>query len=274
MKREEYLRMINFGALLSNTSNFLYTYILIALLIFAGLYFTVRTRGVQFRLFPEALRVLGEKKKDGKDISSFQALMISTASRVGTGNIAGVANAIIAATVIGGYGAVFWMWLLALIGAASAFIESTLAQCYKEKHGDNWVGGPAYYIQKALGSRFFGVVFAVLLIACGRISAPCSAACTFHTRLISNLLQVLAEKNLSLAGKLGHLSGRTIRERLLSYLEEQAARTGRATVTVPFDRQALADYLCVDRSALSRTIGALQREGVLTVRRDRFTLNF
>ena len=81
MKREEYLRMINFGALLSNTSNFLYTYILIALLIFAGLYFTVRTRGVQFRLFPEALRVLGEKKKDGKDISSFQALMISTASR-------------------------------------------------------------------------------------------------------------------------------------------------------------------------------------------------
>ena len=131
--------MINFGALLSNTSNFLYTYILIALLIFAGLYFTVRTRGVQFRLFPEALRVLGEKKKDGKDISSFQALMISTASRVGTGNIAGVANAIIAATVIGGYGAVFWMWLLALIGAASAFIESTLAQCYKEKHGDNWV---------------------------------------------------------------------------------------------------------------------------------------
>ena len=107
-----------------------------------------------------------------------------------------------------------------------------------------------------------------------RPSAPCSAACTFHTRLISNLLQVLAEKNLSLAGKLGHLSGRTIRERLLSYLEEQAARTGRATVTVPFDRQALADYLCVDRSALSRTIGALQREGVLTVRRDRFTLNF
>lgn len=158
--------MAFFGSFLSNTSNFLYTYILIALLIFAGLYFTIRTRGVQFRLFPEAIRVLGEKKKDGKDISSFQALMISTASRVGTGNIAGVANAIIAATLIGGYGAVFWMWLLALIGAASAFIESTLAQCYKEKHGENWVGGPAYYIQKALGSRFFGVVFAVLLIAC------------------------------------------------------------------------------------------------------------
>ena len=154
------------GSFLSNTSNFLYTYILIALLIGTGLYFTIRTRGVQFRLLPEALRVLGEKKRDGKDISSFQALMISTASLVGTGNIAGVANAVIAATVIGGYGAVFWMWLLALIGAASAFVESTLAQCYKEKHGEHWVGGPAYYIQKALGSRVFGVLFAVLLIAC------------------------------------------------------------------------------------------------------------
>ena len=134
--------MINFGALLSNTSNFLYTYILIALLILRGSTSPCAPRGA-VPAVPRGLRVLGEKKKDGKDISSFQALMISTASRVGTGNIAGVANAIIAATVIGGYGAVFWMWLLALIGAASAFIESTLAQCYKEKHGDNWVGGPA-----------------------------------------------------------------------------------------------------------------------------------
>ena len=108
--------MTVFGTLLGELSNFLYTYILIILLIAAGLYFTLRTGGVQFRLFPEALRVLGEKKKDGKDISSFQALMISTASRVGTGNIAGVANAIIAATLIGGYGAVFWMWLLAIRG--------------------------------------------------------------------------------------------------------------------------------------------------------------
>ena len=114
---------------------------------------------------------------------------------------------------------------------------------------------------------------AVLLIDRGRIAAPCSAVCGFHTRLISNLLQVLAEKNLRLAGKLGHLSGHTIRERLLSYLEELSARSGRDTVTVPFDRQALADYLCVERSALSRTIGALQREGVLTAQRERFTLH-
>ena len=107
---------------------------------------------------------------------------------------------------------------------------------------------------------------AVLLLDCRRISSPCSAACGCHARLIANLLAVLAEKNL-------HLAGRTIRERLLAYLEELSDRTGRRTVTVPFDRQALADYLCVDRSALSRTIGALQREGVLTADRARFTLH-
>ena len=113
---------------------------------------------------------------------------------------------------------------------------------------------------------------AVLLLDCRRICAPCAAACGCHTQLISNLLSALAEKNLRLAGKVDHLSGRTIRARLLSYLEELSARTGRDTVTVPFDRQALADYLCVDRSALSRTIGALRREGALEVRRNRFTL--
>ena len=136
------------------------------MLILVGLYFSFRTKFVQFRMFPEAIRVLGEKKKDGKDISSFQALMISTASRVGTGNIAGVATAVAASTAIGGYGAIFWMWLLALIGAASAFIESTLAQMYKQKEGTEFIGGPAYYIQKALGSRKWGIVFSILLIAC------------------------------------------------------------------------------------------------------------
>lgn len=154
------------NSILGNTSDFMYTYILIILLAAVGLYFTFRTKCVQFRLFPEALHVLTEKKKDGKDISSFGALMISTASRVGTGNIAGVATAIAASTAIGGYGAIFWMWLLALIGAASAFVESTLAQLYKEKNGDDFVGGPAYYIQKALGNRKLGVIFSILLIAC------------------------------------------------------------------------------------------------------------
>lgn len=161
---DNFLAGIN--SFLGNASDFLYTYILIIILVFVGLYYSFRTKFVQFRMFPEAIRVLSEKKKDGKDISSFQALMISTASRVGTGNIAGVATAVAASTAIGGYGAIFWMWLLALIGAASAFIESTLAQLYKEKKGSDYIGGPAYYIQKALGSRKWGIVFAVLLIAC------------------------------------------------------------------------------------------------------------
>lgn len=154
------------NSILGTTSDVLYTYILIIMLVFVGLYFTIRTKFVQFTLFPEAIRVLGEKKKDGRDISSFEALMISTASRVGTGNIAGVATAVAASSAIGGYGAIFWMWLLALIGSASAFIESTLAQMYKEQTEDGYVGGPAYYIQKALKNRKLGVLFSVLLIAC------------------------------------------------------------------------------------------------------------
>ena len=154
------------NGLLSGADDFLYTYILIILLVAVGIFFSIRTKLVQFRLFPEAIRVLSEKKRDGKDISSFQALMISTASRVGTGNIAGVATAVATCTAIGGYGAIFWMWLLALIGAASAFIESTLAQLYKHKTGRDFVGGPAYYIQKGLGSRKWGIFFACVLIAC------------------------------------------------------------------------------------------------------------
>ena len=158
--------METLNLILGHISDFMYTYILIILLIGAGVYFTFRTKFVQFRMVPEALRVLREKKKDGKDISSFQALMISTASRVGTGNIAGVATAVAASTAIGGYGAIFWMWLLALIGAASAFIESTLAQLYKSKQRGEYVGGPAYYIEQALGNRKMGVLFSVLLILC------------------------------------------------------------------------------------------------------------
>lgn len=152
--------------ILGTISDSLYTYVLIILLAGTGIYFTIRTKFIQFRMFPEALRVLTEKKRGDKSISSFQALMISTASRVGTGNIAGVAAAIAASTAIGGYGAIFWMWLLALIGAASAFAESTLAQMYKQKNGNEYVGGPAYYIQNALHSRKFGIVFSVLLILC------------------------------------------------------------------------------------------------------------
>ena len=146
-------------------NDFMYTYPLLILLVGAGVYFTVRTRFVQGRLLGEAFRVLLEKAevKDGKkQVSSFQALMISTASRVGTGNIAGIATAIAA----GGPGAVFWMWVMAVIGSASAFIESTLAQVYKVKDGKDFRGGPSYYMEKALGKRYLGIIFSVLLIIC------------------------------------------------------------------------------------------------------------
>ena len=137
----------------------IYSNLLFWLLIGAGLYFSIKTRFVQVRMFPEGIRVLTEKSDDG-GISSFQALMIATASRVGTGNIAGVATAIVA----GGTGAVFWMWIMAIIGSASAFVESTLAQIYKKKDGKIFKGGPAYYIEAALNARWLGIVFAVILV--------------------------------------------------------------------------------------------------------------
>ncbi|WP_413304125.1 alanine/glycine:cation symporter family protein [Bacillus sp. 1P10SD] len=144
-----------------NESNtLLWSYILIVLLIGSGLYFSFRTKFVQFRMVGEMFRLMGEGAKgDKKGISSFQAFCISTASRVGTGNLAGVAIAI----TTGGPGAVFWMWLIALIGSASAFIEATLAQIYKVKDGDSFRGGPAYYMEKALKARWMGITFAVLI---------------------------------------------------------------------------------------------------------------
>lgn len=146
--------------LLLTINGYLYYPILIIVLLGAGLYFTVRTGFLQISMFGESLRVLREKPHEG-EVSSFQALMVSTASRVGTGNIVGVAQAI----CIGGYGAIFWMWITAIIGGASAFIESTLAQIYK-KRGENGTsyGGPSYYIENALGSRTVGVIFAIFLI--------------------------------------------------------------------------------------------------------------
>ncbi|MDN3428962.1 alanine/glycine:cation symporter family protein [Microbacterium sp. APC 3898] len=142
-----------------NVNTLLWTYILIALLLGLGLYFTIRTKFVQVRLFGEMFRVITEKKDGDSGVSAFQAFTISTASRVGTGNITGVALAI----AIGGPGAVFWMWMVAIIGMATAFIESTLAQVYKVRDGEQFRGGPAYYMEKALGTRKLGIVFAILL---------------------------------------------------------------------------------------------------------------
>lgn len=136
----------------------LYSYVLIIILVLGGLYFTLRTKCVQFRLLKEQLRAVLEKPDDG--VSSFQALMVSTASRVGTGNIIGVSTAL----CLGGFGSVFWMWMIAIIGSASAFVESTLAQIYKRKGPDGCYGGPAYYIESALHSKPLAIVFSILLI--------------------------------------------------------------------------------------------------------------
>ena len=145
-------------------SGVLYNYVLIILLVIGGLYFTIRIKGAQFRLLGEQIKSVTEKSKDGK-VSSFQALMVSTASRVGTGNIIGVSTAI----CLGGFGAVLWMWVIALLGGASAFIESTLAQIYKRKGKDgNGYGGPAYYIESAFGkhkwARPLAIAFSIFLI--------------------------------------------------------------------------------------------------------------
>ena len=135
--------------MLQNIIDWLWTYILIGVLIVCGLWFTWKCRFVQFRMVPEMFRLLLEapnKGRHGKKISSFQAFAVSVATRVGTGNLAGVATAI----SIGGPGAVFWMWMIALIGSATAFVESTLAQLYKHPHDGHFIGGPAYYIHKGL----------------------------------------------------------------------------------------------------------------------------
>ena len=151
---------------LSGINDVMYTYILIFMLVGVGLYFTIRTKGVQFRLLKDGIKSMlekGTKDENGtQKVSSFQALMISTASRVGTGNIAGIATAIVA----GGPGAVFWMWVMALIGGASAFVESTLAQIYKVRGKGQYYGGPSYYMEKALGKRWMGILFSILLIIC------------------------------------------------------------------------------------------------------------
>ena len=150
-----------FAQIINTLSDLLYSYILIILLLATGIYFTFKTRFVQFRMLIESIRVVMEPKEDENGLSSFQALMVSTASRVGTGNIAGISTAI----CIGGPGAVFWMWLTAILGSASAFIESTLAQIYKRRADDgSCYGGPAYYIQAVLKRRWLGAIFAVLLI--------------------------------------------------------------------------------------------------------------
>ncbi|MDR7232930.1 alanine/glycine:cation symporter family protein [Agrococcus sp. BE272] len=153
--------------LIVTAGDFWWTWIVLPVLAVLGIYFTVRSGVVQLRLLPAMFRVLTDrtpKDRDGnaQSVSSFQAFTISAASRVGVGNIAGVATAI----AFGGPGAVFWMWTMAFVGGASAFIESSLAQLYKHRDADGFRGGPAYYMQRGLGKRWMGVLFAVILIIC------------------------------------------------------------------------------------------------------------
>lgn len=179
----------------------LWSYILIIMLLGCAIWFTFKTRFVQFRMIKEMIKLLGdstEKTKNGeKHISSFQAFAVSLASRVGTGNLAGVATAI----AVGGPGAVFWMWIIALLGASSAFVESTLAQLYKRRGKDSFIGGPAYYMERGLGLRWMGVFFAVLIsitfgfafnsVQSNTICAAWEGAFGFDHRIIGGILTVL-----------------------------------------------------------------------------------
>ena len=149
---------------ITSINDVLWTYILVIMLLGCAVWFTIKTRFVQFRMIKEMIRLLGDStsKTEGNEhhISSFQAFAVSLASRVGTGNLAGVATAI----TVGGPGAVFWMWIIALLGSSSAFIESTLAQLYKVKGETSYIGGPAYYMKKGLKQPWMGVLCAILII--------------------------------------------------------------------------------------------------------------
>lgn len=153
--------LASIDSVVNSISGFLYNPWVPVFLLAAGLIFSFRSKFVQFRLLGESFRVISEKPKSEGSVSSFGALMISTASRVGTGNIVGVSTAI----CLGGMGAVFWMWVVALLGGASAFVESTLAQIYKRKNPDgSSYGGPSYYIETALRQRWLGIIFAIIVI--------------------------------------------------------------------------------------------------------------
>ena len=160
---------MDFSQILSVMNEYLEV-VLITVLIFSGLYFTILFKGVQFRSLPEMLAAVSEKKsysaqeaKSKKTLSSFQAFCVSAASRVGTGNLAGIATAI----SIGGPGAIFWMWTMAFMGSSSSFAENILGQLYKKRtENGTYTGGPAHYIEKGLGKRWLGIIFAISLIIC------------------------------------------------------------------------------------------------------------
>ena len=156
------------NSIVGQINNILWSYVLIALLILSGLFYTIRTGFAQGRLLGDMVALItgklsslrdGEKKVAGQ-VTGFQAFCIAVASHVGTGNLAGVAIAV----AVGGPGALFWMWVIALLGGATSLIENTLAQTYKVKEGNGFRGGPSYYMEKALGQKTLGYIFSVIVI--------------------------------------------------------------------------------------------------------------
>jgi len=154
--------------IVSAINGYVWSPALIYLALGAGLFFSILTRFVQVRLFREMIHLLFSSKESDKGISSFQALAVSLSGRVGTGNIAGVAAAI----GFGGPGAVFWMWVVAFLGASTAYVESTLGQIYKEVDGGQYRGGPAYYIEKAMGQKWYAWIFAISTIIATGLLLP------------------------------------------------------------------------------------------------------
>lgn len=153
---------------INSLNDLLWSYVITVVLVGAAVYFTIRGKGVQFRFLGDALRIIMGKDRNPhrqvegspRKISSFKAFAVSLASRVGTGNLAGVASAM----YVGGPGAVFWMWVMALLGGATAFVESTLAQLYKKRGKESFYGGPAYYMETGLGKKWMGILFSVFMV--------------------------------------------------------------------------------------------------------------
>jgi len=155
--------------LVSTLNSVIWSPALVYLCLGAGLYFSVRTRFMQVRGFAEMIRLMFKGQSSASGVSSFQALAMSLSGRVGTGNIAGVATAI----AFGGPGAVFWMWVVAFLGASTAYVESTLGQIYKERDpSGQYRGGPAYYIEKAMGQKWYAWIFAIVMVIASGLLLP------------------------------------------------------------------------------------------------------
>ena len=185
-----------FAGLVGTLNDLMYSYVLIILLLAAGVYFTIRTAGVQVRLLGESVRVVSEKSGDTKAVSAFEALMVSTASRVGTGNIVGVATALAA----GGPGALLWMMVAALFGMATQYAEGYLAVRYRRRQGGKWLGGPFCYIEQGLGWRWLAVTFAAVGAAVGLLGVGTVAQVNSITTAVEGFFDPLKRSVAMTAG--------------------------------------------------------------------------